>query len=300
MVVALALMTVGAVGQRFGAAWAGQPGGGDSQTVAFVAQGALKVQPLRGGAVTPATEMQKTTWRKMQGDGLAPPQTSPNGAYRTTPLTDADRERLGDSGIMVQDGFVLCRTRDGKAVLTPDDILKIAGIEGGTKTQLSIGQWLPDSRHIVVSHFDGIAGSSWIKRFGVDIQAKRLSPFNGWLAPDNRTAIAPAQEREASERTDSKDSSGDRVWTHAGPDFYVVALPPRPETYRFHSAMQGKIMHGGTPLHILLDGRVQFSRDSRYALIEAFKKRYSDRRWYVVDLRNGQVRKLDGPEAVLL
>jgi len=212
---------------------------------------------------------------------------SPDGAYRVVKLGGGNGR---EDTVSFREAFRIVRVRDGQEIFGEKHLRRLSDSLGPS---VSFGQWLPDSRHFVASSDDHYAGFASTRRFGVDVRTGRLAPFNGWASPQGSVAVVPARERMVEERIERHDSG----WTFHEVDHYAAShLPSRLSAYEFRSVPRKKLVSGGKPLNVALDGEFLFSRNERWAIYRS--KRFGVQ--YVLSLATGQARKLAGNEAVFL
>jgi len=264
--------------------------------VAFLSSNQIMVQDANGGKPRPATPAEKSRWLAV---GARKHNRSPDGRFLAESAKDLDEGFFTyDSG-----GIKILDARSRRSVMSLKDTYNMVSDANGLLDEMMFRQWLPDSRHVAVKLHCHVSSNEEYA-FGVfDIRSRKFIRFNGWLAPDGRTAIVP--EKEGLARDTEWSDVGDKRWSNGDLSYYVVRLSSKDiRSYRFSNCEKRRINLNGNPFPLtVMSPVIQFSPDSRWAITTG---RYSlswdtvsgpEDAGYLISLATGKVQPLSGTRA---
>ena len=173
--------------------------------------------------------------------------------------------------------------------------------------------WLPDSRHFAVITRSHIAGGASFERAAISVNSKSRVPFNGWLAPNGKTAIVPDQAgrmadyagRDRMAWGEWTQTLGERKWFASSiaslKNYRLNALGKRPLTLQNKPFLiTGEVISpnsygsksGTRPM------LVQFAPNGEWALLRTSYRETPY--YYLTSLSNGKTRKMLGTNAKFL
>jgi hypothetical protein len=272
--------------------------------VTMVVKGKLMVQPATGGRLRPATAAQKGAWSKAQRNISA---TSPNRKYRAVAAGE-----LNDG--ITRKSFRIIEANSGQETKSAQSI---ADLKGSLSDQVFFDGWLPDSIHFAVVTHGHISTNEFYSRYIVNAKTGRIIHFNGWLAPNGRTAIVPGKEGLVEDTMlHYFESANNYVRTDGDLKWFAIKMPRQLTRYKVPAARRPIVLDGkalpltakalatyeyreGDPVnHAPV---VEFSQDGLWAICHSHyysqKIKKSLPVEFLISISTGKVRKLIGVQA---
>ena len=279
----------------------------DNAKVAFVVKGKLMVQNASAGKTRAANAAEKRKWRSVSGR-INP--VSPDGKYRMIGmgnLDDGSRDQI----------FRIVEAKSGKVVMDANAVAKaVINFDGDAGDKIFFDGWLPDSRHFAEFKSSHVSGGAEFARAVIDIKTKTRIAFNGWLAPNGKTALVSDQAGLMQDYVDYNSRDGDginevlgiRKWFTVSikslKNYRLGALQNRPLRWQKKPfAITGQVLatndygnnRGQRPL------LVQFSPNGDWALLRSY---YSSEQtpkgfplYYLASISTGKMHKIPGTNA---
>lgn len=278
--------------------------------IAFQRRGKVYTQRVSGGKFHLATPAQRSAWRAAVHTVLDP--VSPDGEFRIV-----KREGRANWG---RDPFYVVRQADGQAVNM--DLGAHDSMDGNI---VFFDGWLPDSRRFATWSQGMGPMRSTLQRKVLAIPPAGTIEYNGWTGPGSRTSIVlkplfrwradlPLCAVEGS--FIGEETAEGRKWENSPPiPFLAVTSPVDVGTFRLAAAQPVVLTLAGKPFRglslvapaffeddpVARRPSVEFSADGWWALLHRRTVAGKGTQvGYIVSLRTGVVRKLQGTQATFL